>query len=251
MRKQTANTLLLAAFATFSAAAQQVVAPATDHVGPPRGENTGDYNITQSFELGYRFDQVSGNTDEYRSVANFGNGLRLFGSSLTVNSRDGHGKWFDDLTLTTQGLGNDPYESVVLRVAKNKLYRYDMSWRMSDYYNPGLTVSGGLHKMDTSRRMQDHELTLLPQSKVQLRLGYSRNTEDGPALSSALEFNASGEGYPVFMDVKRQWNEYRIAAAGELAGFRFLVMHRWDYFKDDSGYSSAGVVSAINPNDST
>jgi hypothetical protein len=28
-------------------------------------------------------------------------------------------------------------------------------------------------------------------------------------------------------------------------------MHRWDYFKDDSGYSSAGVVSAMNPNDST
>lgn len=251
MKRRTASTILLAALGTFSAAAQQVVAPTTESVGSPRGQNIGDYNITQSFETGYRFDQVSGDSGEYRSVANFGNGIRLLGSSLNVNSRDGHGKWFDSISLTTSGLGNDPYESVVLRVEKNKLYRYDMSWRLSDYFNPGLTVAGGLHKMDTSRRIQDHELTLLPQSSVRLHLGYSRNTEDGPALSSALEFNSNGEGYPVFMDVKRNWNEYRISAEGELDGFRFLVMHRWDFFKDDSGYSSDGVVSAINPFDST
>ena len=27
----------------------------------------------------------------YRSVDNFGNGVRLLGSNLTVNSKDGHG----------------------------------------------------------------------------------------------------------------------------------------------------------------
>ncbi len=55
-----------------------------------------------------------------------------------MNSRDGHGRWFDQIVLTTMGLGNDPYQSVTLRVEKNKLYRYDMLWRLDDYYNPGL-----------------------------------------------------------------------------------------------------------------
>jgi hypothetical protein len=105
--------------------------------------------------------------------------------------------------------------------------------------------------MDTVRRMQDHDLTLLPQSKVRFHLGYSRNTDSGPALSTAQEFNTSGEGLAVFENVKQQWNEYRIGADGEFAGFHFTVTHRWEYFKDDSGYSSDGVVSATGINDQT
>src|SRR5579863_8813101 len=68
--------------------AQQVVAPTTEQVGSPRGENTGDYNITQSFETGYRFALIGGDQGEYRSDVKYGNGIRLFGSSFTMNSRD-------------------------------------------------------------------------------------------------------------------------------------------------------------------
>src|SRR5947209_6953052 len=78
----------------------------------------------------------------YRSVDNYRNGVRLLGSHLTVNSKDGHGHLFDEIVLTTMGLGNDPYQATMLRIQKNGLYRYDMSWRLNDYYNPGLTVAG-------------------------------------------------------------------------------------------------------------
>ena len=130
--------------------AQQVAAPTPDQAGSPRGENTGDYNVMDSFETGYRFAVVDGSVGTYRSDVNYGNGIRLLSSSLSVNSRDGHGRWFDQIVLTTIGLGNDPYQSVTLRVEKNKLYRYDMLWRLDDYYNPGLPVAGGLHLMDTT-----------------------------------------------------------------------------------------------------
>src|SRR5579871_6283421 len=105
--------------------AQQVVAPTPDQVGPPRGQDVGDYNITQSFETGYRFSLVSGNIGAYQSFVNYGNGIRLLGSNLSVNSKDGHGKYFDEILLNTQGLGNDPYQSVTLRVQKNGLYQYN------------------------------------------------------------------------------------------------------------------------------
>ena len=120
-----------------AASAQQVVAPTPEQVGPPRGDNVGNYNITQSFETGYRFSVVSGDIGEYRSVVNYGNGIRLLGSNLSINSKDGHGKWFDEILLNTIGLGNDPYQSVTLRVAKNGLYQYNMTWRLDDYFNPG------------------------------------------------------------------------------------------------------------------
>jgi hypothetical protein len=255
---------------TAAAAAQQTVAPTPVQVGSPRGDTTGDYNVTQSFELGYRFALTGGDVGMYRSVANYGNGVRLLGSNLTVNSKDGHGHYFDEILLNTTGLGNDPYQAVMLRVQKNALYRYDMTWRLDDYYNPALTVAGnyglavtpsgpgapllatgGLHAMDTERRMQDHELTLFPQSHYRFRFGYSRNAEDGPELSTAQEFDPNGAGYPIFADVRRLWNEYRLGADLDLAGFRLTITHRWDYFKDDTPYTSAGTVSAAAASDQT
>src|SRR5690606_26262449 len=100
------------------------------------------YNILNSTEVGYRFASIGGNEQQYRSAVNYYNGLRVLGSSLTLNSLDGRGRLFDQLRLTTQGLGNDPYESVNFRVAKNSIYSYDLLWRQNDYYNPGLVSAG-------------------------------------------------------------------------------------------------------------
>src|ERR1700722_5469726 len=118
--------LILAAAGVGALSAQQVVAPTPDQVGPPRGENTGDYNITQSFETGYRFSQVFGDIGEYRSDVNYGNGIRLLGSSLSINSKDGHGHLFDEILLTTIGLGTAPYQPVSLRVQKHGLSHCNM-----------------------------------------------------------------------------------------------------------------------------
>lgn len=231
--------------------AQQVAAPTPEQVGPARGENTGNYNITQSFEIGYRWSLVGGDLGEYRSDVNYRNGLRLLGSNFTVNSKDGHGHYFDSILLNTIGLGNDPYQAATLRIEKNGLYRYDMLWRLNDYYNPGLTVAGGAHLMDTIRRMQDHDLTLLPLSPFRFRVGYTRNTQTGPALSTAQEFDVNGSGLPVFSNVRRQWNEYRLGADVDFAGFKFTVLRRWSFFKDDTPFSALGIAAAGTAADQT
>src|SRR5579872_80258 len=83
--------------------AQPVVAPTPEQVGPARGTNVDDYNITNSIELGYRFAQVGGNRGVYRSDENYGNGIRTLGTSLTINSKDGHGRFFDEIVLNTIG----------------------------------------------------------------------------------------------------------------------------------------------------
>ena len=249
MRKAILTGWILAAQAALG---QQTVAPTPDQAGSPRGTNTGDYNVTDSFETGYRFAVVGGSMGTYRSDVNYGNGIRLLNSNISVNSRDGHGRWFDQIVLTTIGLGNDPYQSATLHVEKNKLYRYDMLWRLDDYFNPGLPVAGGLHRMDTSRRMQDHDLTLLPQSKIQFHLGYSRNTQDGPALSTVqLCFNTNltgdiycgttGNEFPLFENVRREQDEYRLGADVNLAGFKLTLLHSWVFFKEDSGYQENGL----------
>ena len=195
---------------------------------------------------------MGGDDGKYRSDVNYGNGIRLLSSYLTVNSRNGRARWFDEITLTTQGLGNDPYESATLRVQKNKLYRYDMLWRSNDYFNPGLTVANGEHLEDTTSKIQDHELTLLPQNWFRVRAGYSRTTQDGPALTTEQEFSSQGDVFPLFRDLRQEYDEYRLGADVTLKGFRFTVMHRWEYFKEDTtDNATATLPGATAPSELT
>ncbi|HTB14700.1 MAG TPA: hypothetical protein VK752_24175 [Bryobacteraceae bacterium] len=231
------------------ALAQPPVAPTTEQTGNARGENQGNYNIIDSFEVGYRFASVGGDGGMYDSTVNYGDGIRLLSSSLTIQSRDGHGTLFDHLLLTTQGLGNDPYQSVILRIEKNRLYRYDMMWRLTDYVDPAATISFGEHAMNTQRTMQDHDLTLFPQSNFKLFLGYSRNLETGPALTTIQLFNSQGDEFPLFANVHREVNEYRLGGEVHLFGMRLNVMHGWEDYKENSPQSLTSPSAGNNPAD--
>src|ERR1051326_6477958 len=103
----------LIVFISIAAAAQETVAPTPDQAGSPRGEGWSNYNIVDSFETEYRFATVGGDVSTYRSAVNYGDGIRLLSSYFSMNSKDGHGGLFDSITISTQGLGNDPYESAL------------------------------------------------------------------------------------------------------------------------------------------
>jgi hypothetical protein len=231
--------------------AQPNVAPSSEPVGSTRGDDFGLYNIRQSFEAGYRFRSVGGNEEKFRSDVNYGNGIRLLGSSFSMQSKEGRGKLFDELLINTIGLGNDPYQFASLRVAKNKLYRYDMSWRLNDYFNPALTIANGLHAMDTEHQLQDHDLTLLPQSRVRFFFGYTRNSQSGPALSTVQLFDSRGDEFPLFTNIDRKRNEYRFGNELNFFGFRLNWIRGWDRFEENSPQSISGIQPGANPNDTT
>ncbi len=245
----TAMRILLVLLLAAAVLAQPTVAPTTEPVGTTRGEDHAGYNILNSLELGYRFRRVDGNLGRYRSDINFGNGVRLLGSSLAVQSREGHGRYFDHLSLNTQGLGQDPYENATFRVEKNRLYRYDAMWRRAEYFNPALTIASGLHSMDTRRRIQDHDLTIFPQAGFRLFAGFSRNTQDGPALSTVQQFDSRGDEFPLFADVHRTQNEYRLGVEARVRGMKLSIFRGWEKFSERTPQRLAGV--GANPDDLT
>src|SRR5579864_160149 len=234
------------------ALAQPTIAPTSEPVGATRGDNWSDYNIVDSFETGYRFRTVGGSFDQYRSTVNYGDGIRLLSSFFTMNSKDGHGRFFDEIVLTTQGLGNDPYENATLRIQKNKLYRYDLNWRLNDYFNPGLRTGGqqSQHLLDTQYTTQDQDLTLFPQSNIKFFLGYSRGDQNGPAISTIQLFDSRGNEFPLFENVHRVFNEYRVGNEIRLFGIRFTWTRAWQDFKEDSNYLS-GLNPGNNPGNPT
>jgi len=227
---------------------QPTVAPSPSD--PAAAERTtGAYTMSQSFELGYRFNAVDGNADRYRSDVNFGNGIRLLGSSLSLHSLEGHGKLFDELTLSTQGLGNDPYQSASLRLQHNKFYRYNLSWRLNDYVNPGLIGVYGAHAMNTRRQWQDHDVVLLPTLPIQFLVGVSLNTQTGPALSSIQLPSATGDEFGLFSNIARRQSEYRTGVQVGLRRFRLLILHGWQRYEETTATANSSFSPGYNTTD--
>jgi hypothetical protein len=244
------RTLLLGFLLCAGALAQPVVAPTPQRAGEAKGEDLGGYNVVNSIETGYRFRNVDGNLGKYRSDVNFGNGIRVLGSYLTINSKKpGSGKLFDEIVLSTQGLGNDPYQFSSLRVQKDKIYRFDSVWRWMDYFNPALTIAGGQHAINSTRQLQDHDLILLPQSRFRLLLGYSRNQQDGPSFNTIQFPDGRGDEFTYLWNIRRTRNEYRLGTEFEVLKTKFHVLHGWEYFKDDTRAPLFSPGAGANPND--
>jgi hypothetical protein len=229
---------LILFFLCLSVAEAQIpVAPSPESADSSDGETNGNYNIVNNSEVGYRFHTVGGNSNQYRSSVNYGNGVRVLASSLAVNSVDGRGTLLDHMVLNTQGLGNDPYQSAQLRAERNALYKYDLGWRQNDYFNPGLLTAGGnsQHMIDTTYRMQDHNLTILPQSKYKFFFGHTGSAQLGPAFTT----EQGRAGAYQFLNVRRRWNEYRIGNEFRVVGIRVNWTRGWEDFKEDEGFAPA------------
>jgi hypothetical protein len=242
----TVRFILFATFVLGSAmSAQEPVAPTDAATGPPRGDFAGPYNLLQSFELGDRFLSITGNEDAYRSHINYGNGLRLLSSSFAMYSKDGKNRWLDRLTINTQGLGNDPYESARLH-AESRWYDYDLRWRLSDYFNPGLGFAQDLHAQDTRRTIQDHDLVIFPRGRFRILAGYSRFTQSGAALTTNVLQGFTGS--PLFQDVRRLDNEYRLGFEWVGEGTRISLLRSWENYSENSPASNI-APSASTPAD--
>ena len=193
--------LCLLAFATFLLAL-----PASVHGQEQEGVNTGNYNIKQSVEFGYRFVSNSGDQNTYDTLINLSQGFRLLDFSTEMTSLDHHGTFFDRLFFYNSGYGGDPQNASRLQIAKHGWYDFSAQFRrdentfnyslLANPLNPttpafanapaGFTpiISSSPHLYNTRRKMQDYDLLLLPQSRVRFRVGYSRNSDEGPELST-------------------------------------------------------------------
>jgi hypothetical protein len=224
-----------------------------------KGIDQGNYNIKQSIEFGGRFTSIGGDIQTYDTFVNLQQGARLLGFTMEMHSLDHHGTLFDRFYFSNFGYGGDPNMASRLNISKNKWYNFDALFRKDVNYwdyslqanplNPTTPFANGPvgyaaptctscvlaespHLMATRRKLGDYNLLLLPQSKVRFRVGYSRNTVDGPVLSSIHQ----GTEQALFEDYSMTVNTYRI-------GVDFKVLPRtnisydqlWNYYKGDTG----------------
>src|SRR5579864_8544279 len=150
------------------------------------GANTGGYRVHSSLEMGYRFTDRTGSNDMYDTLVNLQTGPRFLNETLSMQSLDHQGLLFDDLNLNSFGWGGDPNNALRLRADKNQWYNLQGSFRRDQSFfdydllanppnpstsTPSIPILNSPLSFDTTRRMSDIDLTLLPQSVVSFRLG--------------------------------------------------------------------------------
>ncbi len=247
-RMKSRSLILFSAFVLALAVAFPLAAWAQEAEQPSEGINRGDYNIRQSVELGYRFTNFTGNNDVYDTFVNLGQGPRLLSQSLEMHSLDHRGFLFDDLFMTSFGYGGDPNNLTRLSISKNKWYNFVGSFRRDRNLwnydllanplnptnsNPSRIVTFSPHAMETTRRMSDFNLTLLPQSKVRFRLGYSHNISEGPSLSTYH----SATDTLLFQDWKTTLNAYQFGVDIKLIPHTNISYDQFlQYYKGDTSW---------------
>ncbi len=202
--------------------------------GDDQGKVVGGYQMNQSVEIGGRIVDAEGSQAVYNTFVDLHSGPRLLDYSAQFHSIDHNGAFFDDLTFSNSGYGGDPETLTRLRASKNRWYDFSMQLRRNvnfyDYnafanpYNYGPTVASptkptavnfndSLHLFNTRRKMGDFNLTVLPQSKVRFRFGYTRVLNDGPSFSSFHE----GTDVQLLQDYAVQQDTWQFGADWKLA----------------------------------
>lgn len=255
--RRTSRIWLAAILCSVTASAQTTGSSGQGQT--PEGLETGGYVLHQALEVGYRGSDVTGSQQMYNTLVNLRSGPRFLDQMLSMQSQAHDGLLFDNLFVTSFGWGGDPNNAMRARVDKNKWYDFTAAFRRDqtdfDYNllanplnpprsNPNLPVTASPHSFYTRRRMSDFDLTILPQSKIDFRVGYSHNNMTGPSFSSVHE----GTDALLAQNWNTTTNSYRFGVDLKLLPRTVVSYDQFlDYYKGDTLWNLAPFAFAALP----
>lgn len=218
------------------------------------------YVVHSSMEFGYRSTNLTGSEGMYDTLVNLQSGPRLLDETLSMQSVDHQGLLFDDFYVNSFGWGGDPNNALRMRAEKDKWYNLQGSFRRDQNFfdydllanplnppssTPSIPVLYSPHQFDTTRRMSDVDLTLLPQSRASFRLGYSHNNMTGPVYSSIHE----GTDALLLQPWNTTLNAYRMGVDWKAAPRTVLSYDQFfDYYRGDTDTQLAPFAPVLLAN---
>ena len=232
--------------------AQETASPEPTKEPPPPAPVFG-MDTTGTLDVGYRWNVgLRGSEDLYRSLVNLGEGPRLLGANLTMNSPLGTGKYIDRLQLNASAWGGDPYSTLRLFAEKSGAYQFSFDYRKVDYFNFIPTFANpllsqgillGQHSFDSTRRTMDFDLTLRPSATISPFIAYSRNSGFGPGVTT---FTADGNEFAVKNQLRDTSDYYRGGVHFNLSRMNLTLEQGFLTFKDDQRISQSGGTNLGN-----
>ncbi len=229
------------------------------------GRVWGNYTVHASVEFGGHVADAEGSQVLYESLVDLHSGPRLLEQELTMQSNTRVGGLFDNLYTNSFGFGGDPNGLARVRLEKHHWYNFVGTYRRDknvfdyDLFGNPLNLNAGIATCGAgctnsfspsalpwfsnstrtqwvTRNMGDFALTLLPDSKVSVRLGYSRNASYG-AIGNTLEAPLRS-----MLLQDSQWKSDRYQGGVDLKMLPRTTLSLdffWEHDKNDIGFTDA------------
>ncbi|MBS1809976.1 MAG: hypothetical protein JST84_17580 [Acidobacteria bacterium] len=222
-----------------------VAKPGEKKEKPDTGRIVGGYAVQSSIELGFRFVNVGGNSDSYRSQVNVREGLRVLEYSLDSRRLDGTGALYDAMRMNVNNAGGDSSQTYSLGIDKARAYRFDANVRRFNYFRtPGPNFALGWRDSDLRQQVSDYHLKLFPQRAVRVNLGFGQTMAKG---RFTFPYSFQRDLFPVLGTTRWGANDYRAGLEGVLKKWNFNGEVLYRRFKNDPRlYNTAGVQTGFN-----
>lgn len=226
---------------------------ATDTVAQtptPTPASDSGYSVSSTIEIGYRWRDVNGSENKYKSDQNYKAGLRAFDSSFFIENKNKE-NWFDSALVSTSGWGGDPSGMFRLNIGKDGAYRFDSNVRRVRYFNDlfnfvnFLREPSSQHNANLTHDFGDFDATIFPDSeKLRIRAGFSFNRTGGPA---GYSHRAYSDEFGIESDVDNGSDDFRFGVEGKVLGFNMGLNYGHRDFRDRTRYFIDGTNLGNTP----
>jgi hypothetical protein len=144
-------------------------------------------------EIGYRWLDLKGNEDMYRTQINEQNGVVIRNFSLATSDFNGDTTLMDRFRVDVSDLGAGPARSIRIEAARTGAYDLKIGYRSTDSFsalpafaNPFLAqgIIPGQQTYDRTRSMVDVDLELMPGRAIVPFVGFTWNDDHGPGTTT-------------------------------------------------------------------
>jgi Gram-negative porin len=203
-------------------------------------------------ELGYRFLNVSGNENMYRSQVNEHSGFLVHSLFLTTNDFGGRTSLFDHFQISASDLGTGPAGALRFEASRTGVYRLRFSWQRMDLFsalpafdNPFLSqgIIPGEQTYDRVRNVYDAELELMPGRAITPIVGYIRNHFDGPGRTT---YTVGQDEFRLKQDLIDLDQEVHVGAAFHAGPIDGQILQGWRKFTSEQSFRLSPGAGAGN-----
>lgn len=202
-------------------------------------------------ELGFRFVDVDGNEEMYRTQIDEEEGVLL--RYFTLRSTDERGL-FDYYRVDASDLGAGPAGSLRFEAGRSGLYKTRLFYRRADSFsalpafaNPLLDegIIPGQHTWDRTRQTVDLDVEILTFDRIVPFFGYTWNEYDGPGTTT---YHAGQDEFLLRSDLEETGNEFRLGASFNFGRFYGSITQGWRQFDGEEELTLApGAGDGNNP----
>jgi hypothetical protein len=174
-------------------------------------------------EIGYRWLDLGGNRNVYRSQVNERSGLLL----RSFNYNLAETPLADYFRVDASDLGAGPAGALRLESGKANSYRLNLRYRRADAFSAIPSFALGQHTFDRTRTALDGDLELLRWSKFTPFIGYSWNHYDGPGTTTV---HTGQDEFLLLQDLDDTDREIRVGTSFDLGPVQGQITQGWRNF---------------------